>query len=60
MKIEILLCGLRACLRGARLSKDGNMWCVLRGANLMEGVAGFGATPSDAIEAFDLEERSAA
>lgn len=32
---------------------DGDMWCALYGANLMEGVAGFGETPEKAMEAFD-------
>ncbi len=35
------------------LSKDGNMWCALLGANLQEGVAGFGTTPAKAMWAFD-------
>ncbi len=35
------------------LSKDGNMWCALFGANLQEGVAGFGETPAKAMYAFD-------
>lgn len=33
--------------------KDGNAWCVLWGKNLQEGIAGFGPTPSLAIEAFN-------
>jgi hypothetical protein len=36
------------------LSKDGNMWCALLGANIMEGVAGFGETPAKAMYAFDV------
>ena len=32
---------------------DGNQWCALYGANLQEGVAGFGDTPADAMTAFD-------
>ena len=32
---------------------DGNQWCVLYGANLMEGVAGFGDTPHKAVLAFN-------
>jgi len=27
-----------------RFSKDGNMWCVLHGENLQEGICGFGRT----------------
>ena len=29
------------------------MWCALLGANLQEGVAGFGTTPAKAMWAFD-------
>lgn len=36
------------------LMADGDMWCALYGANLMEGIAGFGETPEKAMEAFDL------
>lgn len=35
------------------LSADGDMWCVLLGENLQEGVAGFGATPYEAMLNFD-------
>lgn len=35
------------------LSRDGNQWCFLLGANLQEGVAGFGNTPHAAAAAFD-------
>jgi hypothetical protein len=35
------------------LSIDGNMYCALYGADLMCGVAGFGATPSEAMYDFD-------
>ena len=35
------------------LGLDGNQWCALYGPNLMEGVAGFGDTPDDALRAFD-------
>jgi len=47
--IEYLKVWIAARLFGARLFKDGNMWCVLRGANLQEGIAGFGRTPFDAF-----------
>lgn len=30
---------------GAIISKDGDQWCALYGANLQEGIAGFGNTP---------------
>lgn len=35
------------------LSKDGNMWRALFGETLVEGVAGFGETPAQAMWAFD-------
>lgn len=35
------------------LSRDGNSWCALYGTNLMEGVAGFGASPAEAMTDFD-------
>lgn len=35
------------------LSKDGDKWCYLLGENLMEGIAGFGSTVSEAATAFD-------
>jgi len=35
------------------IGKDGNKWCALYGENLMEGVAGFGDTPDQAMRAFD-------
>lgn len=35
------------------LSLDGNQWCALYGANLMEGVAGFGDSPAAAMQEFD-------
>ncbi len=37
---------------------DGDQWCVLYGENLQDGVAGFGPTPDDAMEAFDREWES--
>jgi hypothetical protein len=43
------------------LSLDGNQWCMLYGANLHDGVAGFGDTPAAAADAFDKnwnEERA--
>lgn len=27
------------------VSRDGDQWCALKGENLQEGLAGFGATP---------------
>ncbi|KAG1266767.1 hypothetical protein G6F65_014018 [Rhizopus arrhizus] len=35
------------------LSIDGDQWCALYGANLQDGVAGFGDTPAAAMYAFD-------
>ena len=35
------------------LSIDGDSWCALYGANIQEGVAGFGKSPSEAMYAFD-------
>jgi hypothetical protein len=35
------------------LSIDGNQWCALYGANLQDGVAGFGDSPTDAMWDFD-------
>jgi hypothetical protein len=32
---------------------DGNKWCALLGANLQDGVAGFGDSPEEAMKAFD-------
>lgn len=37
---------------------DGDQWCALYGANLMEGVAGFGDTPDAAMWDFDREWRT--
>lgn len=36
-----------------KLSRDGDMWCALYGENSMEGIVGFGKTPSKAIKQFD-------
>lgn len=35
------------------LCPDGNQWGALYGANLMEGVAGFGDSPAEAMADFD-------
>lgn len=35
------------------LTIDGNQWCALYGANLQEGVAGFGRSPKEAMLDFD-------
>jgi hypothetical protein len=36
-----------------RIFIDGNMWCVLYGENLQDGVAGFGKSPELACQDFD-------
>lgn len=36
-----------------KLFMDGNKWCALFGENLQDGVAGFGASPEEAFQAFD-------
>jgi len=33
--------------------KDGNMWCVLLGENIQDGICGFGETPLKAILNFN-------
>lgn len=35
------------------ITKDGNQWCCLYGANLQEGIAGFGDTPHLAMLDFN-------
>jgi len=35
------------------LSIDGDMWCALYGANLQDGLAGFGKSPASAMYDFD-------
>jgi len=35
------------------VSMDGDKWCALYGDNLQDGVAGFGDSPAQAMEAFD-------
>ncbi len=36
-----------------KLSVDGDQWCCLYGDDLMNGVAGFGASPAEAMKDFD-------
>jgi hypothetical protein len=36
-----------------KVFRDGDQWCALFGVNLMEGVAGFGLSPSEAYDDFD-------
>lgn len=40
------------------IGMDGNKWCALYGVNLMEGVAGFGDTPDEAMREFDKAWRT--
>jgi hypothetical protein len=40
------------------LTADGDKWCALYGPDLAIGIAGFGNTPSEAMEAFDRAWRS--
>ena len=35
------------------LTIDGDKWCALYGVNIQDGVAGFGASPDEAMRAFD-------
>lgn len=35
------------------ISIDGNQWCALYGANLQDGIAGFGDSPAAAMADFD-------
>lgn len=37
------------------ISIDGNKYCALYGENLQDGVAGFGDSPAEAMNAFDVE-----
>ena len=50
--VELELIRPSAVFRPA-LSIDGDQWCALYGANLQEGVAGFGASPELAMRDFD-------
>ncbi len=37
------------------LQRDGNQWCVLYGDDLQVGVAGFGASPHEAVMDFNSQ-----
>lgn len=50
--IEAEEMNLVALLR-PRVFVDGNQWCVLYGDNLMNGVAGFGDSPMQAVYDFN-------
>lgn len=47
-----------AVVLGARIFRDGDYWCALYGKDIMEGVCGFGSTPEEAIEGFELAMRT--
>ena len=42
----------------AELKKDGNLWCVMIGEDLMIGVAGFGRRIHEAISEFKVNFRN--
>ena len=45
---------MRPCiLLRPKISRDGDMWCVLYGDNLHDGIAGFGRTANEAFHDFD-------
>lgn len=54
IKIKVDVGGTAIChtIVSATLSQDGNQWCVLAGADLQVGIAGFGDTPIDAVSNF--------
>lgn len=37
------------------IRRDGNMYCAILGSNPQEGICGFGASPDEAMRAFDVE-----
>ena len=49
--------GQWAVVLDARIFPDRDQWCALLGTDLMTGVCGFGKTPEEAIEAFELAMR---
>ena len=50
--------GCWAAILSLRPVLDGDMWSVLWGPNLHEGIAGFGSTPEEAMLAFDATMRT--
>ena len=49
---------LWAVILGLTPARDGNMWVVLWGENLQEGVAAFGKSPFEAMMNFEKEMES--
>ena len=45
--------GRPAVIWRPRIFIDGGQWCALYGDNVQDGVAGFGASPAEAMSAFD-------
>ena len=37
-----------------KIFPDGDQWCALYGENIHDGVAGFGSTPAEAAQNFDI------
>jgi len=52
--IEMQEMALFALLKPS-LQRDGDQWCVLYGENLQVGIAGFGNSPSLAIQNWNME-----
>lgn len=51
---EVAAESMRPCvLFRPELSIDRDQWCALYGANIQDGIAGFGKSPSDAMHDFD-------
>lgn len=50
-----LVCELQAphVIHGAEVKQDGDMWCCILG-DLPTGVVGFGKTPKEACDEFDM------
>lgn len=55
-RLSFTLCRPSSIFKPA-LSRDGNQYCALYGENLVEGCAGFGDSPEDAMEDFDRNWR---
>lgn len=61
--IQVAICEEAAIVRAAltaphvlmkpAIYPDGSQWCALLGEDLATGIAGFGATPADAVTDFD-------